>query len=257
MIADKFQVYNLTDEAALSASSYGPVGCVDDCRQVSGYFFNLLSKLPMSQELALLYLELPLNISMSIDALQPIEDVAKQYLATHYKDLTNASDGVSIANGTADLGRTNDSDSDVPMEDIGETSDSRTSDTEPVPQATKLGTRQRRVPACLAYASSCVSCCQFVSSNWPVGTGVSGQLHLLFDASLSTIPSLVEFVNRSKLTRKEAMALPLQALEVVLSSDDMQVSEEDSVCAFILEWARAHYPNLEERRKIIAKHYDS
>ncbi|KAL8139362.1 hypothetical protein V2J09_005383 [Rumex salicifolius] len=62
---------------------------------------------------------------------------------------SNVIDGVSIANGTADLGGTNDSDSDVPMEDIGETGDSRTSDTEPVPQATELGTRQRRVRAAI------------------------------------------------------------------------------------------------------------
>jgi hypothetical protein len=49
----------------------------------------------------------------------------------------------------------------------------------------------------------------------------------------------------------EVMALPLAGIEAILSSDDLQVASEDTVYDFVLKWARAHYPKLEERRDIL------
>ncbi|KAL6325469.1 hypothetical protein AAG906_023314 [Vitis piasezkii] len=51
--------------------------------------------------------------------------------------------------------------------------------------------------------------------------------------------------------QEEAMALPLVGIEAVLSSDDLQVASEDAVYDFVLKWARARYPKLEERHEIL------
>ena len=52
------------------------------------YCSRLLRNIPMSPESALLYLELPSSVLMA-DAVQPLTDAAKQYLAGRYKDITN------------------------------------------------------------------------------------------------------------------------------------------------------------------------
>ena len=51
--------------------------------------------------------------------------------------------------------------------------------------------------------------------------------------------------------QEEVMALPLAGIEAVLSSDDLQVASEDAVYDFVLKWARAQYPILEERREVL------
>ncbi|XP_010251562.1 PREDICTED: BTB/POZ domain-containing protein POB1 isoform X1 [Nelumbo nucifera] len=51
------------------------------------YCSRLLRKLPMTPESALLYLELPSSVLMA-EAVQPLTDAAKQYLAARYKDIT-------------------------------------------------------------------------------------------------------------------------------------------------------------------------
>ncbi|GFZ01302.1 POZ/BTB containin G-protein 1 [Actinidia rufa] len=50
---------------------------------------------------------------------------------------------------------------------------------------------------------------------------------------------------------EELLNLPLAGIEVILSSDDLQVASEDCVYDFVLKWARTHYPNLEERRGML------
>lgn len=55
-------------------------------------------------------------------------------------------------------------------------------------------------------------------------------------------------------SQKDAMALPLSAIEAILSSDYLRVDSEDDVYNFIMKWARAHYPIPEERREILTKH---
>ncbi|XP_061363342.1 BTB/POZ domain-containing protein POB1-like isoform X1 [Gastrolobium bilobum] len=51
------------------------------------YCSRLLRNTPMTPESALLYLELPSSVLMA-DAVQPLTDAAKQYLAGRYKDIT-------------------------------------------------------------------------------------------------------------------------------------------------------------------------
>jgi hypothetical protein len=51
--------------------------------------------------------------------------------------------------------------------------------------------------------------------------------------------------------QEEVMALPLAGIEAILSSDDLQVASEDAVYDFVLKWARAQYPRLEERREVL------
>ncbi|XP_022019639.1 BTB/POZ domain-containing protein POB1 [Helianthus annuus] len=49
----------------------------------------------------------------------------------------------------------------------------------------------------------------------------------------------------------EILSLPLAGVEVIIASDDLQVHSEDVVYNFVLKWARAQYPNIEDRREII------
>ncbi|XP_016499539.2 BTB/POZ domain-containing protein POB1 isoform X1 [Nicotiana tabacum] len=51
------------------------------------YCSRLLRNLPMTPESALLYLELPSSVLMA-EAVQPLTDTAKQFLAARYKDIT-------------------------------------------------------------------------------------------------------------------------------------------------------------------------
>ena len=51
------------------------------------YCSRLLRNLPMTCESALLYLDLPSSVLMG-EAVQPLTDAAKQFLAARYKDLT-------------------------------------------------------------------------------------------------------------------------------------------------------------------------
>ncbi|KAK7258550.1 hypothetical protein RIF29_24130 [Crotalaria pallida] len=57
------------------------------------YCSKLLRNMPMTPESALLYLELPSSVLMG-DAVQPLTDAAKQYLASKYKDITKFQDEV-------------------------------------------------------------------------------------------------------------------------------------------------------------------
>lgn len=57
------------------------------------YCSRLLRNLPMTPESALLYLELPSSVLMA-EAVQPLTDAAKQFLAIRYKDMTKFQDEV-------------------------------------------------------------------------------------------------------------------------------------------------------------------
>ncbi|KAI3888870.1 hypothetical protein MKX03_036054 [Papaver bracteatum] len=57
------------------------------------YCSRLLRNMPMTPVLAFLYLELPSSVLMA-EAVQPLTDAAKQYLAARYKDVTKFSEEV-------------------------------------------------------------------------------------------------------------------------------------------------------------------
>ncbi|PHU16400.1 BTB/POZ domain-containing protein POB1 [Capsicum chinense] len=105
------------------------------------YCSRLLRNLPMTSESALLYLELPSSVLMA-DAVQPLTDTAKQFLAARYKDITKF--------------------------------------------------------------------------------------------------------------QEEVIKLPLAGIEVILSSEDLQVELEDTVYDFVLKWTRYHYPLIDECREILS-----
>ncbi|XP_020522005.1 BTB/POZ domain-containing protein POB1 isoform X4 [Amborella trichopoda] len=120
-------------DVLMAADKFEVASCMRHCSR-------LLRNLPMTPESALLYLELPSSVLMA-EAVQPLTDAAKQYLAKRYKDLTKF--------------------------------------------------------------------------------------------------------------QEEVMALPLPGIEAVLSSDELQVANEDAVYDFVLKWARVQYPRLEERREVL------
>lgn len=41
-------------------------------------------------------------------------------------------------------------------------------------------------------------------------------------------------------------------MEAIIASDDLQVTSEDTVYCFVLNWARTQYPKIKDRREIIA-----
>ena len=51
------------------------------------YCSRLLRNMPMTPDSALLYLDLPSTVLMA-EAVQPLTDAAKQFLASRYKDIT-------------------------------------------------------------------------------------------------------------------------------------------------------------------------
>ncbi|KAL8167236.1 hypothetical protein V2J09_008735 [Rumex salicifolius] len=60
----------------------------------------------------------------------------------------------------------------------------------------------------------------------------------------------VGYMDFSK-SQEKAMELPHSALKVVLGSDGLRVNSEDDVYELMLNWARARYPDLKERREML------
>ncbi|KAG2395315.1 BTB/POZ domain-containing protein [Vigna angularis] len=67
-------------DVLMAADKFEVASCMKFCSR-------LLRIIPMTPESALLYLELPSSVLMA-DAVQPLTDAAKQYLADRYKDIT-------------------------------------------------------------------------------------------------------------------------------------------------------------------------
>ncbi|KAL2902686.1 BTB/POZ domain-containing protein POB1 [Bienertia sinuspersici] len=109
--------------------------------------------------------------------------------------------------------------------------------------------------------ASCMRYCSRILRDFPM-TSESALLYLdlpssvlMADAVKPLTDSAKEFLaSRFKDMTKfqeEVMNLPLAGIEAVLSSDDLQIASEDAVYDFAVKWARAHYPKLEDRRKIL------
>lgn len=67
-------------DVLMAADKFEVASCMRYCSYV-------LRNIPMTPESALLYLELPSSVLMA-EAVQPLTDTAKQFLAARYKDLT-------------------------------------------------------------------------------------------------------------------------------------------------------------------------
>lgn len=108
--------------------------------------------------------------------------------------------------------------------------------------------------------ASCMRHCSHLLRNFPM-TSESALLYLDLPSSVLMAEAVRPLTDAAKeflalqfkdITKfqEEVMNLPLAGIEAVLSSDDLQIASEDAVYDFAMKWARAHYPKLEERRKI-------
>ncbi|GLT84705.1 hypothetical protein SLE2022_029220 [Rubroshorea leprosula] len=73
-------------DVLMAADKFEVASCMRHCSR-------LLRNMPMTPESALLYLDLPSSVLMA-EAVQPLTDAARQYLAVRYKDITKFQDEV-------------------------------------------------------------------------------------------------------------------------------------------------------------------
>lgn len=67
-------------DVLMAADKFEVASCMRHCSR-------LLRTMPMTPDSALLYLDLPSSVLMA-DAVQPLTDAAKQFLAGRYKDIS-------------------------------------------------------------------------------------------------------------------------------------------------------------------------
>ncbi|KAK9121644.1 hypothetical protein Syun_019261 [Stephania yunnanensis] len=110
--------------------------------------------------------------------------------------------------------------------------------------------------------ASCMRYCSCLLRKMPM-TPESALLYLELPSSVLMAEAVQPLTDAAKLFlastykditkfQEEVLSLPLVGVEAVLSSDDLQVPSEDAVYDFVLKWARAHYPKLEERREVLS-----
>ncbi|RZR90961.1 hypothetical protein BHM03_00018982 [Ensete ventricosum] len=112
--------------------------------------------------------------------------------------------------------------------------------------------------------ASCVAHCIEVLGSLPMTTE-SALLYLDLPSCVPMVSAVQPLVDVAKvylcdkyrdITRfqDDLMSLPLAGIEVILSSDGLQVASEDALFVFVLKWVRARYPAPEERRRILGTH---
>ncbi|KAL6876468.1 hypothetical protein ACP4OV_013040 [Aristida adscensionis] len=108
---------------------------------------------------------------------------------------------------------------------------------------------------------SCMRHCSQLLRSLPMTTE-SALLYLDLPSSISMATAVQPLTDAAKeflankykdLTKfqDEAMNIPLAGIEAILWSNELQVASEDAIYDFVIKWARAQYPNLEERREIL------
>ncbi|CAL5053054.1 unnamed protein product [Urochloa decumbens] len=108
---------------------------------------------------------------------------------------------------------------------------------------------------------SCMRHCSQLLRSLPMTTE-SALLYLDLPSSISMASAVQPLTDTAKeflankykdLTKfqDEAMTIPLAGIEAILWSNDLQVASEDAIYDFVIKWARAQYPKLEERREIL------
>ncbi|KAG7994606.1 hypothetical protein I3843_01G066400 [Carya illinoinensis] len=84
----------------------------------------------------------------------------------------------------------------------------------------------------------------------PSSVLIADAIQPLTDTAKRYLADRYKDINKSQ---EDLMDLRVAGVEAVLSSDDLQVASEDTVYDFMLKWARAQYPKLEERREVIGR----
>ncbi|KAH9621623.1 hypothetical protein KSS87_013662 [Heliosperma pusillum] len=100
--------------------------------------------------------------------------------------------------------------------------------------------------------ASCMRYCSHLLRNMPM-TPESALLYLDLPSSVLMAEAVQPLTDAAKkYLADQVLSLPIAGIESVLSSDDLQVASEDAVYDFVLKWSRARYPQIEERREILA-----
>ena len=73
-------------------------------------------------------------------------------------------------------------------------------------------------------------------------------LHII-NKLINELPREIDLIFRFE---EHLSILPLSAIEVLLSSNELRVESEDALFDFVIKWARKHYTNVEERREILS-----
>ncbi|KAL3507607.1 hypothetical protein ACH5RR_032989 [Cinchona calisaya] len=108
---------------------------------------------------------------------------------------------------------------------------------------------------------SCMNYCSNLLQNMPITLEYALQ-YLQLPSSIQIAEAFNPLVDAAKHflaacykdTKKykdEIRCLPLAGIEAILLSDDLQVASEDALYDLVMEWAKIHYPKLEERREIL------
>ncbi|KAJ6795209.1 BTB/POZ domain-containing protein-like isoform X1 [Iris pallida] len=82
----------------------------------------------------------------------------------------------------------------------------------------------------------------------PSSVSMASAVQPLTDAAKEFLANKFRDLSKSQ---DEVLNLPLAGIEAILSSDILQVASEDAVYDFLLKWARAQFPKVEERREIL------
>uniref|UniRef100_A0ACD5XJE3 Uncharacterized protein n=1 Tax=Avena sativa TaxID=4498 RepID=A0ACD5XJE3_AVESA len=83
----------------------------------------------------------------------------------------------------------------------------------------------------------------------PCSISVAAEVQALTDAAKEFLANKYKDLHEFE---DEMMNLPLAGIEAIFASSDLQVESENSVFEFLLEWACARYPKLEDRHKILS-----
>ncbi|XP_037424690.1 BTB/POZ domain-containing protein At2g46260-like [Triticum dicoccoides] len=109
---------------------------------------------------------------------------------------------------------------------------------------------------------SCMRHCSQLLISLPMTTE-SALIYIDHPCSVSVVNEVWPFIDAAKefLANKykdfyefksELMNISLAGIKAIFSSTDVQVETEDDIYYFMLDWARARYVELEERRKILS-----
>jgi hypothetical protein len=73
-------------------------------------------------------------------------------------------------------------------------------------------------------------------------------LHII-NKLINELPREIDLIFRFE---EHLSILPLSAIEVLLSSNELRVESEDALFDFVIKWARNHYTSIEERREVLS-----
>uniref|UniRef100_A0A8R7UC53 BACK domain-containing protein n=1 Tax=Triticum urartu TaxID=4572 RepID=A0A8R7UC53_TRIUA len=83
--------------------------------------------------------------------------------------------------------------------------------------------------------------------DYPCSTSVAAEIQHLTDAAKEFLANKYKVLDKFP---HELMDMPLIGIEAIFSSTDLQISSEDAVYTFLLEWVCEQFVETEDRHKI-------